>query len=153
MSKFIDIQLDESSERQVKRGLKQYGIDAAKSIYKALIAVGFYVESEAKKKITVDDHIVTNRLRSSIHTEYKGGNSFGRRIVGVNNMSAASEGMDARFAVAQQADEVYVGTNVEYGPKIEAIDSFIGHAAVKGQKEAPKRIKKELDKLTNEYNR
>jgi len=72
------------------------------------------IETPAKKKCHVD----TGRLRASIHTEYIGKKQY-------NYKDNIGNSFDGALSVKLEDDEVLVGTNVEYGQKMEAIDPYL----------------------------
>ena len=144
MSKFIDIEVDQKSLNNVLKDYKQYGVKAAKALWNGLTRTAFAVETDAKRRLSGElgsaRHIVTGRLRASVHTEFKGENSF----KGVKD----SETKDGKLNVPIGELEAVVGTNVEYAPKIEFnYDQFIQFAANRQRKKLTQRVTEELKKI------
>jgi phage gpG-like protein len=144
MGNFIDIEVDQKSVKLVENGLKRYGIESVKALWRAITRTAFAIETDAKERLAGNlgsaRHIVTGRLRSSIHVEYKGANTF----KGV----AASKGSDGKLNVPIEDLEAVVGTNVEYAPKIEFdYDSFMRFGTTRQSKNLSKRVEKEFKKL------
>jgi hypothetical protein len=119
------------------------------AIKKGVDRTALAIESDAKRKITADGHIITSRLRSSIHAELK-----------VNKMFKYSDNKGQTFDGSLEEDfndkmEAVAGTNVHYAPYIEfgtkhfRGDSFLNWAALKQQKLLRQRIEDELQKLFN----
>lgn len=104
------------------------------------------METDAKEKLKADGHIVTNRLRASIHAELEQGQTFQYS----DNQGNAYDG-------SLQKDvgklEAVVGTNVFYAPFIEfgtkyfSGDSFMGWARLRQAKLLKQRIIEEIRKL------
>ena len=65
--------------------------------------------------------VVTNRLRSSIHIETKAGyfEDNMRKTNGQYNDKHGTQ-FDGQLSQKPSPDEIFVGTNVEYAPKIES---------------------------------
>jgi len=149
MGKLVEIELDQKSAREVQKGMFRYGEDVAKGIKRVLWTMGLTAESIAKLRLSGTlgsaAHIVTGRLRASVHAEEKGRKT--------NETVADSKAADANLNESLSDMEVIVGTNVEYAPKIEFdYDSFIRFA---GENIEPKLVKegiKELDKITKKAN-
>jgi hypothetical protein len=117
-----------------------------KACKKGIDRTAFAIESDAKRKITADRHIITGRLRASIHAELKEGESFDYSDDNGNTYNGSlREKVDKMEAVA--------GTNVHYAPYIEfgtrtiSADSFLGWAALKNGKLLVDRIMQELNKI------
>ena len=144
MSKFIDIEVDQKSLNNVLKDYKTYGVKAAKALWNGLTRTAFAVETDAKRRLTGElgsaRHIVTGRLRASVHTEFKGENSY--KGIG------ASKPSDANLNTPVGDLEAIVGTNVEYAQKIEFdYDSFMQFAGLRQAKQLPKRVEEELKKI------
>jgi hypothetical protein len=92
------------------------------------------IDRKAKKKITADEHIDTGRLRASIHPV-----PVGQTDSSFNYSDNEGNSFDGATNVDNDSEEGSVVTNVEYGPKIEAMDSFMFWAF---EQERPKYIKR-----------
>ena len=104
------------------------------------------METDAKNKLKSDGHIVTGRLRSSIHAELKEGASY---------QYSDQEGKTYDGSLKKKVGklEAVIGTNVFYAPFIEfgtkyfGGDSFMGWAQLKQSKLLPGRIMEEIRKI------
>ena len=150
MSKAFEIEVDQKSINLVNKSLKQYGVEAAKALMDAIFLTAIEMETDAKKRLNGQlgsaKHWITGRLASSVHAEVKGKNTF--------NGTNASEPADGSLGVPVGDLEAIVGTNVEYGPKIEfGYDSFIQFASVKNAPNLPKWVTKKLNDLAKSFNK
>jgi hypothetical protein len=85
---------------------------------------GLELETIAKKQITSDRHVVTGRLRSSIHLKQSTSESF------LYNNDKGEQHNGTLTDSVKPGESVIVGTNVEYAMKIETLDSFLYRSAV-----------------------
>jgi phage gpG-like protein len=128
------------------RKLKELPEKADLAIKKGVDRTALAIESSAKRKITSDGHIITGRLRASIHAELTEGKSFTYSDNKGNSFEGALEEAFGKL-------EAVVGTNVFYAPFIEfgtknfSGDSFLNWAAVKEGALLKDRIEQELMKL------
>ncbi len=113
--------------------------DIQRAVKRAVDKTALAVESDAKRKLRDDGHVITARLMSSIHAETQEGKFSYRDKNGHT--------FDGSLGEQIAEDEAIAGTNVEYGPKIESTDSFLGWAAIKQGKKLVDRIKSELSKI------
>jgi hypothetical protein len=126
--------------------LRELPEKADQAIKKGVDRTALAIESSAKRKITSDGHIITGRLRASIHAELQEGKPFTYH----DNKGQSFEGaLEEEFGKL----EAIAGTNVFYAPFIEfgtkyfSGDSFLNWAAVKEGKLLKPRIEQELQKL------
>jgi len=130
----------------VRKQLEQTGKEIGKATKRAIDRTALAIESDAKKKLRDDGHIITNRLRASVHAELKSGKSF-------SYTDYLGNSYDGSLGETIAADEAIVGTNVEYAPYIEfgsknfKGDSFLGWAAVKQMRLLPERVTKEINRI------
>jgi phage gpG-like protein len=117
-----------------------------KACKKGIDRTALAVESDAKKKLKSDGHIITGRLFSSIHAELKEGQQF-------DYTDKNGKSFDGSLKTEIDKLEAIAGTNVFYGPFIEfgtkyfSGDSFMGWAALNQSKLLKDRIIKELNKI------
>jgi HK97 gp10 family phage protein len=120
---------------------------ADKAIKAGVDRTALAMETDAKNKLKADGHIITGRLRASIHAELKPLKSFSY---------SDNKGNQFDGSIEEEFDdklEAIVGTNVFYAPFIEfgtrhfSGDSFLGWASVKQEKLLRQRIEDELNKL------
>lgn len=134
----ITVTLDSTSQKETVNALRKFGKDSAKVIKDVVNAAAANIESDAKEKIKADKHIVTNRLRASIHAEYKTDQQYMYKDDENENFDGA---LHENFGEL----EAIVGTNVSYASKIEFMyDSFLRWAA---EKQKPIFIRKMTDAL------
>lgn len=132
------IEIDEMSRRNVLAALS--GIQAIPWNI-ALAKVLFRIKILAQLRLTEKMHIVTSRLKNSIYVKMpkqsdadKAGSEMGAdndrryRWNAVGKQKAGTGDRDLS-TVNLDVNEGAVGTNVEYGPKIERRDSFLYWAA------------------------
>ena len=142
MSKLVSIEL--TNMKEVNRSFRQYGNKAVNAIRKAVLRTGLAAETDGKMRLNGElgsgRHWVTGRLGTSVHMETKEKNTF----KAVEN----SKAKDGRLNVPVEDLEAVVGSNVEYGPKIEFdYDSFIRWAGENQEGKFPKRVTEELNKI------
>jgi len=139
----VSVTLDQKSLDNTLIALKTFGKDAEKVIKEVVNATAYDIETDAKMKIKADDHVVTSRLRSSIHAEREANKAFGYSDLLGNSFDG---GLYENFG----ALEAIVGTNVEYGPKIEyEYDPFLSFAAEKNRNKFIQRMTDKLNALIN----
>ena len=110
--------IPESELRKFEQELTKEQKTMTEQVTDGMIDLAYDIDRDAKQKITDDEHIVTGRLWASIHVEHE-------RLK--NYKYSDNEGNTYNGSLGLQVDigEVYVGTNVEYGDKIENKDSFL----------------------------
>jgi len=144
MNPFADIKVE--GTEQLLRDFGKYRGEAKKAIKRAVDRTALAVETDARKKLKGDRHIITSRLFSSIHAETKQGQTFSYK----NNKG---ESFDGKLHEPFNEMEAITGTNVHYAPYIEfgtkyiSSDPFLGYAAVVQDKKLPERVTEELNKI------
>lgn len=143
----ITIEVDSVSYDGLRDDLKKYGIEAKKAINNAVKSTALYIQKIAKQRLHGMlgslKHYITGRLATSIHPQYKSGESFSYTA------PESGESFDGTLSESVGELEAIVGTNVEYAPKIEfEKDQFMGYAGLQGEKYFEDRIIIELNKLT-----
>lgn len=137
----VSVELDQGSMRTTITALRKFGKDAEKVIKNVVDRTALAIETDAKEKLKADGHIVTNRLRASIHAELKNGAAHTYKDDG-------GKTFDGVLKQQMTELEAVTGTNVSYGPKIEFnYDSFLRWAAEKQKPLFIKRIQEALNKL------
>jgi len=128
--------------QEAVKALEDYKDTKTERLQSAVDESVINVERKAKKKITSDGHIVTGRLRASIH-------------------GVATNSQDTSFNYSDQQGNSFEGstdegtgklnglvvTNVDYGPKIEALDSFMFYGWEQERPEFIKLVKKILSSI------
>jgi len=144
MSKNLHIEIEGIEE--LASDFRRFGKQAKDAIKRGVDRTALAVETDAKEKLKSDGHIITGRLRSSLHAETVQGQQFGYRDDhGETYNGALNEKIGELDAVA--------GTNVHYAPYIEfgtkyiTADSYLGYAAIKQDKKLKDRVIEELNKL------
>ena len=102
------------------------------------------VETIAKKNLRAGGHIVTGRLWTSIHAQLKPSETFTYS----DNLNESFNGTLKDSVEAGKS--VIVGTNVEYAPKIENMDSCLYAASQEIKPELERRAKKLVKDTVNE---
>lgn len=108
----VSVTLDERSYQDTLKALERFGKDSQKAIKGAVDATALAVETDAKNKLKEDRHIITSRLRSSIHAETKQQQRFSYTDDKGNVYDGS---LNERF----EDMEAIAGTNVTYAPHIE----------------------------------
>ena len=99
------------------------------------------VETGAKMILTTKGHILTGRLRSSIHTEYTGHVNHTYK----DNMGKSFNG---KLSESPRNDlDIFVGTNVVYANFIERIDPYLFPAMEKSKAGLQRRLKNILQSI------
>ena len=144
----ITIEVDKISYDDLQSDLKKYGIAAKKAINNAVKATALFIRKTAQQRLHgllgSAKHYITGRLATSIHAEYKSGETF--------SYTAPESKLTFDGSLNQDLEELeaVVGTNVEYAAKIEfEKDQYLGYAAQQGSKYFEERIIKELDKIVS----
>ncbi len=103
------------------------------------------IESEAKNKLTNKQHVVTGRLRASIHTKYANYNN----THGYRNLLGESFNESLKVNPIENLTyfEAYVGTSVNYASKIERLDAYLYPSFLSATRDLKKDIKKYLKSL------
>ena len=131
---------------QLIKNIQLTSAEIHKACKRGIDRTALAIESDAKRKITADRHIITGRLRSSIHAELKEGQRFD-----YNDQHGNS--FDGSLQESIEEMEAIVGTNVKYAPYIEygtkyiSADSYLGWAANKNDKLLKARIMHEIEKI------
>lgn len=141
-----NLHIEVNGIEELNADFKRFGQRAKDAIKRAVDRTALAVETDAKEKLKSDGHIITGRLRSSIHSELKEGQQFTyRNDKGETFNGALNEKIGELEAVT--------GTNVHYAPYIEfgtkyiAADPYMGHAAVKQDKKLKDRVIEEINKI------
>ncbi len=135
--------------RELTADFKRFGKESDKAVKRAVDQTALAVETDAKKKLIGDGHIITGRLAASIHAESKNGQQY-------NYKDKKGNSYDGSLNEKIGNLEAVAGTNVHYAPYIEfgtkyiTGDSYLGHAALKQEKKFKDRVEKELNKLITE---
>jgi len=155
----MNIKLNFKTSPELEKNLKTINEKILKEAKKIIIETALVdVESEAKNKLTAGGHVVTGRLRASIHTEYEGQNRFSykaneivaskKKYKGKIKQSMKKTEFDGSLKVKPKETntyfEVYVGTNVEYSQKIERLDAYLYPSFLSAQNKLKQRLKKLL---------
>jgi phage gpG-like protein len=140
-------------ELQRRLGATQEQIHVA--VKRGIDRTALAMETDAKNKLKSDGHIITNRLRASIHAELKDQEQFTYS----NNQG---ESFDGSLNLDIGKLEAVIGTNVVYAKRIEfgfngtdslgrkynqPASSFMGWAVLKQGKLLKGRIIEELNKI------
>lgn len=133
------VRVDMNQIRRAIRNLNITSDEINRVVQDELVATALVdVETFAKDKITSDGHVVTGRLRASIHTE---------TLTDTTHNYTDSEGQGFNGSLQQKPknlNEVFVGTNVIYAMKIERLDSFMRAAYVNGKSKINDNVKRAL---------
>lgn len=118
MANNIQIGIDPRTMKHLSDQFDLVKNGAGDSMYLALIKVAFKIKSEAQLRLTGRGHIITSRLKNSIFVKgqkHVNGPDNGLTYTDTKGKSYKSDLSTVRLA----ANELAIGTNVEYGPAIE----------------------------------
>jgi hypothetical protein len=103
------------------------------------------IESVAKNKLTTKQHVVTGRLRASIHTRYANYNN----THGYRNLLGESFNDRLKIKPIEKPTyfEAFVGTSVNYASKIERLDAYLYPSFLTATRDLKKNIKRYLKNL------
>lgn len=136
----VSVSLDERSLNDTLRALKKFGKDAERAVKDVVVRTARAVETDAKEKLKADKHIVTGRLRASIHAEIKPNEAY-------SYTDDEGKGFEGGLKENFGDLEAIAGTNVEYSGKIEGIHSYMRYAGEKQKEPFTKRMVTALNKL------
>ena len=113
----IQLEIENEGLLNVQKQLSILKEGAVRSAYSALMKVAFKIKSEAQNRLKGMRHIVSSRLRNSIHVQGEGSS------VGDNKESYSDEKGKSYSSILNTATlskgEIAVGSNVEYASSIE----------------------------------
>jgi hypothetical protein len=113
----VQLSIDQSSFDNITKQLDILKVNVNRSAYSALMKVAFKIKSEAQNRLKGMGHVVTSRLRNSIHVQGEGSN------IGDNKESYSDENGKSYSSILLTAalakGEIAVGSNVEYASSIE----------------------------------
>jgi hypothetical protein len=109
--------------------------DGGRSALSAVAKLAFKIKAEAQLRLKGKMHIVTSRLRNSIYVKanppiHKTGNTETYKNEPPTNGKYVKNFKQQTFdsdlkSVSVKETEFAIGTNVEYAPKIELMDSYL----------------------------
>lgn len=113
----IQLEVENEGLLNVQKQLSILKAGAVRSAYSALMKTAFKIKSEAQNRLKGRGHIITSRLRNSLHVQGEGSNiadnketysdEKGKSYISILNTATLAKG------------EIAVGTNVEYASSIE----------------------------------
>jgi len=112
-------------------GIEAVKIKAKEIMKRELIQTGLDTETDAKMNLTVNHHVITGNLRSSIHVEYQGGPTSPTPL----------------SRKPKKELDVHVGSNVKYAHKIEVLDPYLVPAMEKNRNGLKERLTSALSSL------
>lgn len=137
-------QIEIEGLKDVEKSLTDIGKNVSENGIQSILKIGYKIKVLAQTRIKDKEHIVTSRLRNSIFVQAKdkslatslpendenyswteGQKKYGKQI----SKGKAGRGKRTLESVVLTNDEIAVGTNVDYGSKIERMDSFLYWAA------------------------
>jgi len=120
----VEIKLDQGSLKNLNRQFDKLKVGVDRSAYSALIKVLVKIRSEAQLRLKGRGHIVTSRLINSIYVKAKNPENIPDNSLIYSDNEGQTFNRELR-SVRVSDVEGAVGTNVEYGEKIEFMDSYI----------------------------
>lgn len=109
---FVNVSLDDQSLANTLSALDRFGRKAERVVKSVVNKTALAVETDAKNKLKSDGHIITNRLRASIHAETKPNQNF---VYSTKSGGTFDGSLKTDFGDL----EAIAGTNVDYAGAIE----------------------------------
>lgn len=114
----VKIEIDKESQLNLQKQFDALKVGAGRSMFSAIVKVGFKIKSEAQLRLTGRGHIITSRLKNSIYVKTK------KPTITQTNALNYSDGKGKTYksdltTVSLNDDELAIGTNVEYAAAIE----------------------------------
>jgi hypothetical protein len=123
----INLQIDPKSMERITQRFdhigKNLGGAARTPLGDLLNSAALRLETLAKRKLTIGRHVVTGRLRSSIHAKLTNTDSYNYSDKDGNTFDGSIK------ETVSPGKSVVIGTNVEYAQKIELLDSYLYYAS------------------------
>lgn len=114
----IQIGIDPRTLKHLSDQMDLVKSGAGDSMYRALIKVAFKIKSEAQLRLTGRGHIITSRLKNSIFV--KGQKYINRPDNSLTYTDTKGKSYKSDLSTVKlDANELAIGTNVEYAPAIE----------------------------------
>lgn len=118
MANNIQIGIDPRTLKHLSDQMDIMKQNAGKSMYEALIKVAFKIKTEAQLRLTGRGHIITSRLKNSIFV--KGQKHINRPDNSLTYTDTKGKSYKSDLSTVKlAANELAIGTNVEYAPAIE----------------------------------
>jgi len=123
----IQIGIDQASQKHLNQQFELLKAGIGRSLYSSLAKVLMKIKTEAQLRLTGKGHIVTSRLKNSIYVKMKtpleipGEHGNSKTYADKDGQTFSSELRSVNVGELEGA----VGTNVEYGDKIETLDSYL----------------------------
>jgi hypothetical protein len=122
----ISIEIDKASLANLERQFSLLGTTIDKASPKAIFKVLMKIRSYAMLRLTGRGHVVTSRLKNSIYVETGDPRINTELPKTYTDESEPPKSYNAELkTVRLKENEGAVGTNVEYGGKIEFMDSYL----------------------------
>lgn len=113
----VQLEIEQEGLLNIQKQLSILREGAPRSAYSALKKVAFKIKSEAQNRLKGMGHIVTSRLRNSIHVQGEGAN-IGDNLDSYSDQNGKSYSSILLTANTKKG-EIAVGSNVEYASSIE----------------------------------
>lgn len=114
----IQIGIDPRSLKHLSNQMDILKSGVGRSMYESLIKVAFKIKTEAQLRLTGRGHIITSRLKNSIFV--KGQKHISRPDNSLTYMDTKGKSYQSDLSTVKlAANELAIGTNVEYAPAIE----------------------------------
>ena len=118
MANNIQIGIDPRTMKHLSDQMDLVKKGAGESMYMALIKVAFKIKTEAQLRLTGRGHIITSRLKNSIFV--KGQKPITRPDNSLTYTDTKGKSYKSDLSTVKlAANELAIGTNVEYAPAIE----------------------------------
>lgn len=136
------VEFRDSDVKKFVKDLQKQGLELTDGTKRVVNEVSLLVESSAKEAIKNGGHIVTNRLRSSVHAEIDVGNFSYSDDAGKSFDGSLSQ----KPKRTKKEYEVWVGTNVEYAGGIHRRTPFLEIAFEQNRNRFFQELRREINK-------
>jgi hypothetical protein len=123
----INLQIDPKSIERITQRFEHIGKNLGGAgrtpLGDLLNSAALRLETLAKRKLTIGRHVVTGRLRSSIHAKLTNTDSYTYSDKDGNTFDGSIK------ESVSPGKSVVIGTNVEYAQKIELMDSYLYYSS------------------------
>jgi phage gpG-like protein len=142
----MKIRVTLKGKEELKAAFDRFKRETRDEIKREMIATALTdIETPAKMSLTVKKHVITGRLRASLHTAYKGKESFNY----TDDKGQSFNGTITEESIGE--NDVIVGTNVVYARKIERLDPYLFPAFEQVRPKLARRLSKILDKHAKNF--
>jgi len=125
MNDGVNIEIDKASLMNLEKQFNALGTTIKEAVPKAIFKVLMKIKTEAQLRLTGRGHIVTSRLKNSMHVKMNKLDNVPDNKLTYSDNKKRNYSSDLSTVNISSDFEGAVGTNVEYAEKVELKDSFL----------------------------